>query len=36
MGRISVKWGKVEVELPAELLLFVLFKTFLVLHNVNV
>ena len=36
MGRITVKWGKLQFELPVELLLCVLFKTFLMLHNVNV
>jgi hypothetical protein len=36
MGQVTVKWGKFKVELPAELLLCVLLKVFLLLHNVNV
>jgi hypothetical protein len=35
MGKITVQWGKFKIELPVELLLCVLFKTFLLLHNVN-
>jgi len=36
MRLVTVKWGKFKLELPAELLLFVLLKTFLILHNMNV
>jgi hypothetical protein len=36
MRRIIVRWGRLRVELPAELLLFVLFKAYLALHHVNV
>jgi hypothetical protein len=36
MGRVIVRWGKLRLELPAELLLFVLLKTFHALHHVNV
>jgi hypothetical protein len=36
MRRMIVKWGKLRIELPAEVLLFVLFKTYLALHRVDV
>jgi len=35
MGQVTVRWGKFKVKLPVELLLCVLFRTFLMLHNVN-
>ena len=34
MGQVTVTWGKFEVELPAELLLFSLFRAFLMLHQI--
>ena len=34
MGQITVTWGKFKLELPAELLLFGLFRAFLMLHNI--
>jgi len=37
MRPVRVKWGKLNLELPAEIILFLLFKAFLMLHfNVNV
>ena len=36
MRHVTVKWGKLKVELPVELLLFALFNAFLIHHNVNV
>jgi len=36
MRLVRVKWGKLYVELPAEIILYLLFKAFLMLHNVNV
>ena len=37
MRLVRVKWGKLYVEAPAEIILFLLFKAFLMLHfNVNV
>ena len=34
MRHITVTWGKLKVELPVEFLLYVLFKAFLMLHNI--
>jgi len=36
MRQITVKWGRFTLELPVELVLCVLFKAFLMIHNVNV
>jgi hypothetical protein len=36
MRLVRVQWGKFKLELPMELLLLVLFKAFLIYHNVNV
>ena len=36
MRLVRVRWGKFKLELPAELLLCVLLKLFLILHNRNV
>jgi hypothetical protein len=36
MGLVRVKWGKFTCELPGEIVLCVLFKAFLMLHNLNV
>ena len=36
MRRAIVKWGKLRIELPSKLLLFVPFKTYPALHNGNV
>ena len=36
MGLVKVKWGKFSLELPGEILLFVLVKTFLMLHKMNI
>jgi hypothetical protein len=36
MRQITVQWGRLKVELPAELALFLLLRAFLALHNVNV
>jgi len=37
MRPVRVKWGKLNFEAPAEIVLFLLFKAFLMLHsNVNV
>ena len=36
MRPVRVKWGKLNIELPAEIVLFLLFKAFLMFHNVNV
>ncbi len=33
MRQIKVKWGKLDLELPAELVLYLLFKAFLLLHG---
>ena len=35
MRLVRVKWGKLLFELPGEILLFLLFKAFLWLHNIN-
>ena len=35
MGRITVKWGKFKLELPGEIFFFLLYKAFLMLHNLN-
>ena len=36
MRPITVKWGKLYLEVPAELILYLLFKAFLVLHSLNI
>ena len=36
MGLIRVRWGKLYVELPGEVFLVLLFRTFLMLHQLNV
>ena len=36
MGLVRVKWGKLYVELPGEIFLALLFKAFLMFHNLNV
>jgi hypothetical protein len=33
MGPLKVTWGKLLVELPGEIILFLLFKAFLMLNN---
>ncbi len=35
MGRVTVKWGKLKLELPVELVLFLLFWTFLLLRSLK-
>ena len=35
MRLIKVQWGKLHLELPEEVFLFLLFKAFLALHNMN-
>ena len=36
MRPITVKWGKLYLEVPAEIILYLLFKAFLVLHLLNI
>jgi len=36
MRQVSVKWGKFKLELPGEILIFLLYKAFLIIHNMNV
>ena len=36
MGLIKIQWGKLKFELPVEIFCYLLLKTFLVVHNVNV
>jgi hypothetical protein len=36
MRLVTVQWGKFKLELPAEIILFLLFKTFLMLHKTNI
>jgi hypothetical protein len=37
MRPVRVKWGKLYLEVPVELVLYLLFKAFLMFHyNVNV
>jgi len=36
MRPITVKWGKLYLEVPAEIILYLLFKAFLVLHSLNI
>ena len=36
MRPVRVKWGKFELELPGEILIFLLYKAFLIIHNMNV
>jgi len=36
MTPITVKWGKLHLEVPTELILYLLFKAFLVLHSLNI
>jgi len=33
MGPVRVTWGKLLIELPGEIVLFALFKAFLMLNN---
>lgn len=35
MGLIRVRWGKLLLELPGNIVLFLLFKAFLLLHDRN-
>lgn len=35
MRLVTVKWGKLTLEVPAEIILFLLFKAFLLLHDRN-
>jgi hypothetical protein len=35
MRHVTATWGKLKVELPVEFLLALLFKAFLIAHNVN-
>ena len=35
MGQITVKWGKLHIELPGEVFLAVLFKAFLIAHHLS-
>ena len=35
MRLVKVEWGKFKLELPAEFLLYLLFKAFLMVHNVD-
>jgi len=32
MPPVRVKWGKLNLELPAEIILYLLFKAFLMVH----
>jgi hypothetical protein len=34
MGPVRVRWGKLLIELPAEIFLYLLFKAFLMFHNI--
>jgi hypothetical protein len=36
MRLITVKWGKLYIEMPAEIFPYRLFKAFLVLHSLNI
>jgi hypothetical protein len=36
MRLIRVKWGKLYLELPGEIIIALLIKAFLMLHNKNV
>ena len=36
MRLVTVQWGKLKLELPGEIFVFLLLKLFLMLHNVNV
>jgi hypothetical protein len=36
MRLVTVQWGKFKLELPAEIILFLLFKAFLVIHSMNI
>ena len=36
MRLVRVKWGKLLIELPEELVLFWLLRAFLMFHNTNV
>jgi hypothetical protein len=33
MGPVRVTWGKLPFEVPGEIVIFVLFKAFLILNN---
>jgi hypothetical protein len=34
MAPVRVQWGKLNLEVPAEIILFLLFKAFLMLQNI--
>ncbi len=36
MRLIRVKWGKLLIELPGEIFIFLLLKAFLMLHSLNI
>ncbi len=36
MRLIRVEWGKFKLELPADILVFLLLRAFLMFHNMNV
>lgn len=36
MRLVRVKWGKLQIELPEELFIFLLLKAFLMSHNMDV
>jgi hypothetical protein len=35
MGQVTVKWGKLHIELPGEVFLALLFKAFLIAHSMS-
>ena len=35
MRLMRVKWGKFELELPADIFVFLLLRAFLMFHNTN-
>jgi hypothetical protein len=36
MGLVRVRWGKLVIEVPGEIFLFLLLKAFLMVHKMNV
>jgi len=36
MRLVTVKWGKLVIEVPVEIVLFLLLKAFLMVHKMNV
>ena len=36
MRPVTVKWGNLHLEVPAEVFLYLLFKAFLMLHLLNI